>query len=363
MSIRTSELFMVALCARLIISSYNSIVYSSNFTRDYVVFSSTEAMLRTNSTVLGLEYATYDNGTGYTLYPDTAEANTLVTKYAANQLDRLENQDCINAYATMFPTTRSSLVLIVGNNETSFPAPFEYDSETNTIDSINQGSGAHPFDWICNGNGSAPSNTGAKGSCMTTFHSLDSSDWRPFGQKVEYCLSETVPEQCEFMFVPQLAAIVILFNIAKILILLYIFFALQHRPLITIGDAVASFIRNPDSTTDKLCLMGIVDLQLWNSVNREPQRYNARKHKWSNSATIRQWSACFIAQVPKSHLMLSFLQILGLLLPSQSVSVSFSMDSSVEPLPPRSCCLFRLVPMTPALTSTAGAFRLEVFKA
>src|SRR6516225_5358433 len=63
-----------------------------------------------------------------------------------NQLTRLENQDCINAYATVFMTQRGSLILV--GNYTDPPSPFS----TNIFsDTVTSNCVSHPYYWICYG--------------------------------------------------------------------------------------------------------------------------------------------------------------------------------------------------------------------
>jgi hypothetical protein len=45
------------------------------------------------------------------------------------------------------------------------------------------------------------------------------------------------------------------------IMMLYVVFYVRDEPLITMGDAVASFLDNPDSTTKNMCLLSIHDVR------------------------------------------------------------------------------------------------------
>ena len=131
---------------------------------------------------------TFDNGTTYSVpMPYGAEATSLLAKNSAKLLDRLESKDCLSTYATIFPTTRSSLILVTAGNGSNVAPPFNYN---NALETIDKGScEITPYEWICSG--STIRNCFDSHTCEATLSSIDPSNWTPFGQKVEYCLSDT----------------------------------------------------------------------------------------------------------------------------------------------------------------------------
>jgi len=117
-----------------------------------------------------------------------ATAQRLRVKNLNNQLTRLENQDCINAYATAFQTRRGSLILV--SNDINVPEPT---AERTLLSVFVPGHGyqcaAHPFQWICGG---TMWDCDFGTMCDTKWMSIDAANWRPLGSKVSYCLSENV---------------------------------------------------------------------------------------------------------------------------------------------------------------------------
>jgi hypothetical protein len=80
---------------------------------------------------------------------------------------------------------------------------------------------------------------------------IDNPDqWTPFDYNVDHCLSERVEESCAFNGNTTILIIVIVFNVIKVAGMLWTAFGLgTNIPFITVGDAIVSFLRNPDPTT------------------------------------------------------------------------------------------------------------------
>jgi hypothetical protein len=243
-------------------------------------------MIYPNSSTFGT-YMVSDTS-GVPKYFQSVEARELLAKAVSNKLERLENKDCIDAYATVFPTKRASVILITEN------APKDAISATENVDYATIGMAvvglvSEPFQWICDGEKSNDQ------LCQDSFSSINPATWAPFGDKVLYCLSDTFEPQCKLQMLPQIAGIVIACNVIKVLVMVFIFFGIQEMPLITIGDAIVSFLRNPDQTTTGLCLMGKDDIKLWSEAAdtpRSPQEYSRRRRKWSEIASTSRWVTC-----------------------------------------------------------------------
>lgn len=81
------------------------------------------------------------------------------------------------------------------------------------------------------------------------------STWVPFNHSIEYCLSERVSETCSFNGNIPIILVVIACNLTKAVVMLIVAFRLKGHPLITIGDAIESFLNRPDITTKGRCWM------------------------------------------------------------------------------------------------------------
>jgi hypothetical protein len=136
-------------------------------------------------------------------------------------------------------------------------------------------------------------------SCFNKIKSVDPDNWRPFGQKVTGCLIEPFEGQCKLRFSQQLAAIVIVFNAVKALVLVCVFFCIKENPLVTIGDAVVSFVAHPDEATKGWCLMSKKSSQDWvqhRSIAKAIQ-FKTKRKSWSIVISFARWVVCIVAYV------------------------------------------------------------------
>ena len=74
------------------------------------------------------------------------------------------------------------------------------------------------------------------------------------------CISERVPERCTYSGNVPIVAIVLVCNAIKVAVMLFVALRLQDHPLITVGDAVESFLNDNDKTTEGLCLFSRKDV-------------------------------------------------------------------------------------------------------
>jgi hypothetical protein len=285
-------------------SSYNSAVYSTLMSRNYVVFSGNEALIQSQSTedVLGVSNKSSLLNLAVRVRSDAAIGN----------LDRLDTNACITRYASNFQANYRHIVLVLNDTSTldlSFNYtdyngntyglnPYQYanfdGTSTLLLDPTSKnivGNEMVPYGWIC---GVAQPQNQAR--CIDRWGDIDPNRWSPFGKRVSYCLAEKMKPECELQFSLPLILVVLVFNLAKSLILFYIFFFIKDNPLLTIGDAVTSFMNVVDPTTEGLCLMGTEDLLAWDpeipSQARPPKRLIEMIRIWGMAATGTRWYTC-----------------------------------------------------------------------
>jgi hypothetical protein len=229
-------------------------------------------------------------------------AQKLREKVVSNELRRLEANDCIEVYATEFQTTRGSVILVTkedsegaGDNSTTPLRPtFGTESVSESIfgpaNSGEVGCKPHPFEWICGG---SSDECPEREPCVRIWQTkVDASNWTPRGSHVDYCLSEDAEPLCRLQFDKRLAYVVISFNAIKMLVLAYIFFGMWESPLLTMGDAVVSFMKRADLTTAGWCLMSRDNrlVKEWSqSYGPKGRSYDARPKRWSKSVSGHRW--------------------------------------------------------------------------
>lgn len=61
-------------------------------------------------------------------------------------------------------------------------------------------------------------------------------------QRIAYCFNELVPERRKVQSILHMAVVVIALNLAKAIIILRLVISVKGSPIMTIGDAVASYL-------------------------------------------------------------------------------------------------------------------------
>jgi hypothetical protein len=227
-------------------------------------------------------------------------AEQMYHKAFNEELIDLTPKECMDTYSNLFVTGLGNLILFTDDPNPGPLDPYYYDTYSMTIFQGEDGCPPMPFEWMCSGNGTwmcyrdSPSK-----SCQHQLSSIDPRDWRPFGQKVTGCLAERLEDECKLRFSWQLATVVIVFNAVKAVILVYIFLRMTESPLMTMGDAVASFIKIPDETTRGWCLMNRSTALNWRQPRAasKPIKYDKKRRPWSNVVSGRRWLVCSVAYV------------------------------------------------------------------
>jgi hypothetical protein len=67
----------------------------------------------------------------------------------------------------------------------------------------------------------------------------------------------------------------------------FIVFRVRDEPLITMGDAVASFLENSDSTTKDMCLLSIQDVRN-KGYQTGPREWVNQRFRWKDVASKKR---------------------------------------------------------------------------
>lgn len=94
--------------------------------------------------------------------------------------------------------------------------------------------------------------------------------WNVYGFEVDYCLSEKLRGQCSLNVAVSLLFVVIVFNFIKLVAIISTIYTIKDNPLITIGDAISSFIEEEDVTTRGMCLLTREDVV--QQTKHEPEK-------------------------------------------------------------------------------------------
>jgi hypothetical protein len=243
---------------------------------------------------------------------NSSAINHLVDLYRGNKLERLENAACQRAYAQDFQTIRQNVLLVVdkitpqsnSDSPNGFLNIFPNASESSEwIDYNYQHSyiyGSCEYQWICQ-QYSTPNQLSYQCNEPGMFKRVqDNATWIPFGNQVQECFSEIIPEDCRVHTSIHIMGIVIVLNILKTLVLVYAAFGIKESPLLTIGDAIATFLANPDPNTKNMCLVTkpqLDKLQLDKQAKRtwrtKPQPFVPNIKRWYTAGSKLRWMICF----------------------------------------------------------------------
>lgn len=223
-------------------------------------------------------------------------------------MDQLSPSECLKAYATQYVSARGD-VLIVQNGSILQPNFTRSDSTTEQFVPAYNGYAlfyhkripfqSYPtqypsYQWQC-------SVDIQEDRCSLNYSHTDiQSTWLPYGGQVQYCLSEHVLEQCELDFNVQFAILVIISNLAKVICMFLVVWRHDPSTLITLGDAIQSFINRPDPHTQGFCTVPdhlLAVLIRW--ASRAPQAMDAlaphdadvnlMQRKFMNEPRFREW--------------------------------------------------------------------------
>lgn len=255
--------------------------------------------------------------------------STLQMFHRTGQVEKLGPVACLEAYKSQYVSARGDVLLV--QSETVWPPSvyterpdFHTANDTGYTDWIFRPlegevlpiykripSFIRPtvypsFNWQCNPrfNRTCPES-----------HTSPREPWEPYGSPVLACLSEKVSEHCELNWQPGFAIAVLISNITKVVCMSLTVWNHEKFALMTIGDAIQSFLNRPDLHTRGFCMQSDYHLRLsmrpkgiaplliqlvskydaiwsscWNSMSLSRERRAYLKNEWQPRQQ-RWWKA------------------------------------------------------------------------
>lgn len=275
---------------------YNSVIFETTNGSEYA------AML------VGAEFLTggdWNRTQADCFYPGAATS----VAWMQDNLDslvRLDNAACIAAFGSSVQQDYGNVLLVSG------PQPGD-----NLLGITQMGlaewAGANPTSWLCakaddaearcdiaalraaastwtqpayNASQSEAEAAATGHSCMFYSYTND--------VPVEYCLARPAIQQCEINLSVAFLAVVIVCNALKVIGLAVAALRLRFDPLVTVGDAIASFLTRPDPTTVGQCLFARTDAPSWanGAVPPSPRVWKSHYRNGFSAASTRRWIVC-----------------------------------------------------------------------
>lgn len=234
----------------------------------------------------------------------------------SGKYEKLSNEECIREYAKNLIQERGNVILIierpqscsdflqlpsnnvcVNSTTTSLYAAFNYtvffEAHFNPVKNW--------YHWICTQQSTYQSDASDIPYLCSDGHWRDlaeeAEDWKVYGQKVQYCMSRRLPSQCRLQVNINLIGVVVAFNVIKLVIIVMMAVSdiINQNPLVTIGDAIASFIERPDTRTEGMCLRSATEILASDETQVLPAvEYRPHKKRWAAAVSSRRWRVAIL---------------------------------------------------------------------
>jgi hypothetical protein len=299
---------------------YNSVIYASIGANNYLVFMVNQTFVEryenvSNPKVLFTE-SDSSNWNSFYQPPRNLVLRQLLESALAGELDRLDNEDCIQSYGKMYLSNRRNLLLVGSTfpltvNDTTFIPSIFIPNEVIDEPMAPWNCAVDPVPWIC------PTQN-CEVACVNRLNEVEPQNWvvavyvlesvepgKPVNfetvnitsstKSVDYCLSQTTEESCKLQFSLPIAIVIIFFNFFKAVIMLILAFGLQEARVQTIGDFIASFLIQPDHIVNGRCLYSASDFkQAGLSGNPRDLIFTNKSMRFAETGEKRVWLLTYI---------------------------------------------------------------------
>ena len=205
----------------------------------------------------------------------------------------LTNEECLRAYGRPFVSSRLDVLALTSKLNASDPLKFV--GSTDAIeDALSNVFSA--YGWLCSNY--------ADSNCDLNDLYRRPSDWtlKAYGDDntsfpIQHCLSKPAMEHCRLQMSLVMMCIIIFCNFMKALCMYLVLRYHKHKPLVTLGDAIESFLQQRDSATEHLCLAdkyAFASNDWDDSLGDLTRKYVRSSSRWFSSASLKRWLTCNI---------------------------------------------------------------------
>lgn len=131
----------------------------------------------------------------------------------------------------------------------------------------------------------------ASASSSTNYKSILIGDSPLDWTAVKFCLAQpsNTEQACDVNLNGSLLGVIVLLNLVTIIVTAGILFRRSFQPLVSLGDALSSFLQRPDLTTSGSCLMTKAEVRQGRWGLREARFWVPRHHSWFATPSIPRW--------------------------------------------------------------------------
>ncbi|KAL8830602.1 MAG: hypothetical protein Q9170_005667 [Blastenia crenularia] len=231
--------------------------------------------------------------------------------------ETLSPHECFEAYHTQYMSSRGDVLVVqqepISPTEVWVPSGQTYNQSLNSETYL--GSGFSPYLYTADQEILVPSTKhipyqsdptqypSYEWQCTPLYNKTCSLDrprtdgsftWGPYGNATRSCLSEKVVEQCKLNYSLQFAVIVVIFNLAKVICMFLTLWRHDPSVLITIGDAIQSFLDRPDTSTQGFCAYSDHHIQLLVQWQKSGSRSSNTPNKPGSDRMINRTQEAFL---------------------------------------------------------------------
>ncbi|KAK5754060.1 hypothetical protein LTS12_015814 [Elasticomyces elasticus] len=194
---------------------------------------------------------------------------------------KLDPADCITAYAFV---SRFNNVMAITTSDAATGSAVLFASSALYTSTDSDGL---PYKWIC------ADTSDDRHVCDITAAKENATNWTIGGRKVDYCLAQTTEPHCQFYIL----LAVIICNMIKSLSMLGALYWQRDGTLVTLGDALASFLAEPQSSTQGRCLMSKRDVGRgplqWVAADGSLNTRSSRRRVWFAASLWGTYTASY----------------------------------------------------------------------
>lgn len=210
----------------------------------------------------------------------------------ASALTRLDQKDCIRAYGSSDYISEFGNILFVANDSGVHDG--NYTARTTSLYALNSSNNlittwrAPPGNSIMDMIGGYHPDLSYK---YTVGNIVRTSDvFNISNSPIQYCLAERTQEHCKTQISVTLLYGIVACNLLKVIALVTTASALRFEPLANFGDALASFLEQPEALTKDLGVFARSN----QAAGQGHRRYNRSRVQWRRAISTVEWIACYM---------------------------------------------------------------------
>ena len=238
--------------------SYNSVVFATTSVNDIAALLVTPDFPRGDYSLANITEPLSTSMSGSPL--DENVDHNVIRKLQASALNlrNMTVKECLDTYQQPLISNYGNFLMVTS----------ETPEMNNTLLRADYGHKPIPelLPWLCNGSDLANTASSWVPSWDDAICNItpQNNTWLLFTDagdvSVDYCLADATAARCEVSVSTCLLIVVVICNVLKLLVLFYLVTS-KAKPLVTIGDAIESFLLRPDSTTKNLTLLSYPEVR------------------------------------------------------------------------------------------------------